>query len=171
MRARALAAADQHGPAVRALEAAHRVLEGGPDAEHPWLSAFDDAALASESALIFRDLEQLDEAVQYAEQAVALRQTVRTRSLALSRISLVDIQVRRGELDAAVHAAHVLLSMSPTLGSVRVVWQLDEMRRLLDQHKAYRPVREYLVRFDDARRARMLLLADLIPPSPRGNSV
>lgn len=170
MRARALAAAEQHAPAARALEAARQDLKGAADAEHPWLSPFDDAALASESALILRDLERLDEAVQYAEQAVALRQIVRTRSLALSRISLVDIQVRRRELGAAVHAAHALLSTSPTLGSVRVVWQLDELRRLLERHKAYRPVHEYLVRFDDARRARMLLLADLIPPSPRGNS-
>ncbi|HSA53417.1 MAG TPA: XRE family transcriptional regulator [Yinghuangia sp.] len=170
MRARALAAAEQHAPAVRTLEAARQDLEGGKDAEHPWLSPFDAAALASESALVLRDLERLDEALQHAEQAVALRQIVRTRSLALSRISLVDIQVRRGELDAAVHVAHALLSTSPTLGSVRVVRQLDELRRLLERHKAYRPVHEYLVRFDDARRARMLLLADLIPPSPKGNS-
>ncbi|MGW4729022.1 helix-turn-helix domain-containing protein [Streptomyces shenzhenensis] len=168
MQARALAAAEQHAPAARALEAAQRDLEGGADAEHPWLSPFDAAALASESALILRDLERLDDALQHAEQAVALRETGRARSLALSQISLVDIQVRRRELDAAVHAAHALLSTSPTLGSIRVVQQFDELRRLLEQHKAYRPVREYLVRFDDARRVRMLLLADLIPPSPGG---
>lgn len=145
-------------------------MDGSADAEHPWLSPFDAAALASESALILRDLEQLGEALQHAEQAVALRETGRARSLALSQISLVDIQVRRRELDAAVHAAHALFSTSPTLGSVRVVQQLDELRRLLEQHKAYRPVREYLVRFEDARRARMLLLADLILPSPRGTT-
>ncbi|QOV36724.1 helix-turn-helix transcriptional regulator [Streptomyces ferrugineus] len=168
MQARALAAAEQHVPAARALEAVQRDLEGGADGEHPWLSPFDAAALASESALILRDLERLDEALLHAEQAVALRETGRARSLALSQISLVDIQVRRRELDAAVHAAHALLSTSPTLGSVRVVQQLDELRRLLEHHKAYRPVREYLVRLDDARRARMLLLADLIPPSPGG---
>ncbi|RMB85485.1 hypothetical protein CTZ28_11830 [Streptomyces shenzhenensis] len=168
MQARALAAAEQHAPAARALEAAQRDLEGGADAEHPWLSPFDAAALASESALILRDLERLDDALQHAEQAVALRETGRARSLALSQISLVEIQVRRRELDAAVHAAHALLSTSPTLGSIRVVQQLDELRHLLEQHKAYRPVPEYLVRFDDARRARMLLLADLIPPSPGG---
>ena len=171
MQARALAAAEQHAPAAHALEAAQRDLEGTTDAEHPWLSPFDAAALASESALILRDLERLDDALQHAEQAVALRETGRARSLALSQISLVDIQVRRRELDAAVHAAHALLSTSPTLGSVRVVQQLDELRRLLEQHKAHQPVREYLVRFDDARRARMLLLADLIPPSPGGKPV
>ncbi|TFV31950.1 hypothetical protein E4K10_12490 [Streptomyces sp. T1317-0309] len=59
---------------------------------------------------------------------------------------------------------HDLLSTSPTLGSVRVVQQLDGLRRLLEPH------REYLARFDDARRARMLLLADLIPPPPEGTT-
>ncbi|MFB7498177.1 helix-turn-helix domain-containing protein [Streptomyces sp. NPDC056161] len=170
MKARALAAAAQHTPAAGALEEARRDLEGTSDAAHPWLSPFDAAALASESALILRDLERLDLALAEAEQAVVLREEGRARSLALSQITVVDIRVRRKELDAAVHAAHALLSTSPTLGSVRVVQQLDELRRLLERHKEYPPVREYLVRFDDARRARMLLLADLIPPSSGGTS-
>ncbi|MCG0066577.1 XRE family transcriptional regulator [Streptomyces tricolor] len=170
MQARALAVASQRTPAARALEAAHRDLEASPAADHPWLSPFDAAALASESALIMRDLEEYDEALSHAEQAVALREAGRARSLALSRISLVDIHVRRGDLDAAVSVGHDLLSTSPTLGSVRVVQQLDGLRRLLEPHRGYRPVREYLARFDDARRARMLLLADLIPPSPGGTT-
>ncbi len=165
MQARALAAAAQHTPATRALDAARRDLEGAATADHPWLSPFDAAALASESALTLRDLEHYDQALTHAEQAVALRETVRARSLALSRITLVDIHLRRRDLDAAVSAGHDLLSTSPTLGSIRVVQQLDELRRLLEPHRSYGPVREYLVRFDDARRARMLLLADLIPPS------
>ncbi|MPY52672.1 hypothetical protein FPZ41_30500 [Streptomyces sp. K1PN6] len=60
---------------------------------------------------------------------------------------------------------HDLLGTSPTLGSVRVVQQLDDLRAALEPHRSYGPVREYLVRFGDARRARMLLLADLIPSS------
>ncbi|MER7220817.1 MULTISPECIES: tetratricopeptide repeat protein [Streptomyces] len=170
MHARALAAAAQRAPAAHALEAAHRDLAASPAADHPWLSPFDAAALAGESALILRDLEQYDEALSHAEQAVALREAGRARSLALSRISLVDIHVRRGDLDAAVSVGHDLLSTSPTLGSVRVVRQLDGLRRLLEPHRGYRPVREYLARFDDARRARMLLLADLIPPPRRGTT-
>ncbi|MFF9313443.1 XRE family transcriptional regulator [Streptomyces sp. NPDC014748] len=170
MQARALAVASQRVAATRALEAAHRDLEASPAADHPWLSPFDAAALASESALVLRDLEQYDEALPHAEQAVALREAGRARSLALSRISLVDIHVRRRDLDAAVNVGHELLRTSPTLGSVRVVRQLDALRRLLEPHRGYPPVREYLVRFDDARRARMLLLADLIPPSPGGTT-
>ncbi|WP_181009504.1 hypothetical protein [Streptomyces sp. SM11] len=47
---------------------------------------------------------------------------------------------------------------------MRVVRQLDALRRLLESDRAHAPVRQYLERFDDARRARMLLLADIIPP-------
>jgi ADP-ribose pyrophosphatase YjhB (NUDIX family) len=151
MQARALAVAAQRMPAARALDAAHSDLEAAPAADHPWLSPFDTAALASESALILRDLERYDEALTHAERAVTLREAGRTRSLALSRISLVDIHVRRGDLDAAVSVGHDLLSTSPTLGSVRVVQQLDGLRRLLEPHRGYPPVRDYLARFDDAR--------------------
>ncbi|MFJ9619087.1 hypothetical protein [Streptomyces noursei] len=86
-------------------------------------------------------------------------------------MALVDIHVRRRAMDAAVSVAHDVLSTSPTLGSIRGVQQLDELRRLLELHRAYGPVPEYLVRFDDACRARMLLLADIVPPSPGGTTV
>ncbi|WP_073952873.1 helix-turn-helix domain-containing protein [Streptomyces kebangsaanensis] len=162
MQARALAAAAQHTPAVRALEQAHRALDASVSFAHPWLSPFDTAALASESALIWRDLGCYDEALAHAEDAVRLREDGRARSLTLSRITLVGIHVQREELDAAVTVGHDLLTTSPTLSSVRVIHQLDRLQRLLEPHKAYGPVREYLMRFDDARRARMLLLADII---------
>lgn len=164
MHARALAAASQHNAAHRALEYARGALIAQADDEHPWLSPFDEAALASESALILRDLEQHEQALLHAESAVRLREERRARSLALSRITLAGIHVNRRNLDAAIHVGNDLLSTSPTLGSVRVVRQLDALRRLLEPDRAHAPVRQYLERFDDARRARMLLLADIIPP-------
>lgn len=112
---------------------------------------FDAAALASESALILRDLNQLDAALARAQAAVALRESGRAPSLALNRITLVDIHVRRGDLDAAVQTGHDLLSTSPTLGSVRVIQQLDALRQLLEPHRAYGPMRQYLTRFDYPR--------------------
>ncbi len=42
--------------------------------------------------------------------------------------------------------------------------QFDDLRALLKPHKGYGPVREHLMRFNEARRARLLLLTDLIPP-------
>ncbi|MFE2555506.1 XRE family transcriptional regulator [Streptomyces sp. NPDC059352] len=164
MQARALAAGRQHTPAARALELARRALDASADSVHPWLSPFDAGRMAGEAALVLRDLGEYAQALASAEEAVTLRDADRTRSLALSRITLVDILIHRGDLDAALSVGHELLSTSPTLGSVRVVHQLDDLRRLLDPHKGYPPVRDYLVRFDDARRARMLLLADILTP-------
>ncbi|MFB8209702.1 MULTISPECIES: helix-turn-helix transcriptional regulator [unclassified Streptomyces] len=168
MHARALAAVSQCTPASRALEQAHRALSAPADADHPWLSPFDKAALASESALIMRDLGRHDQAMAHAENAVRLREDGRARSLALSRITLAAVHVHRTDLDAAIGVGHDLLGTSPTLGSVRVLRQLDELRDLLESHAGYRPVRDYLARFEDARRARMLLLADII--TPRGGT-
>nr|WSW64565.1 helix-turn-helix transcriptional regulator [Streptomyces sp. NBC_00998] len=169
MTARALAAAAQHSPAQRALDQAQADIAGTSDTVHPWLSPFDTAALASESALILKDLGRYDQALAQAEQALTLREAGRARSLALTRITLVDIHIRRGDLDAAVKVGHDLLATSPTLSSVRVIHQLDDLRRHLEPHKAYGPVSQYLVRFDDARRARMLLMADIIT-APRRSS-
>ncbi|WP_431044242.1 hypothetical protein ACQUSR_21625 [Streptomyces sp. P1-3] len=170
MSARALAAASQPDPADRALEQAHQLLEADPEAEHPWLSPFDAAALASESALVLRDMRRYDEAMRHAERAIVLRESGRARSLALSRITLVRIHLDRQDLDAAVSVGHDLIAADPTLGSVRVVQQLDALRRLLETHCGHPPVRELLTRFDEARRARMLLLADIIQPPSKGTA-
>ncbi len=168
MQARALAAGSQHAAARRALDAAHSDLETPSDAVHPWLSPFDSVSLASESALAMRDLQQYEAALRHAERAIALREDGRARSLAFSRITLVGIHARRGDLDAAVQVGHELLTTSPTLGSVRVNHQLHDLRTLLEPYRAYVPVRDYLERFDDAIRSRMLLLADIITSSRGG---
>lgn len=170
MKARALATASQTTPAARALDRAHQILETSAEAEHPWLSPFDAAALASESALVHRDLHQYDTALDHAEQAIALRESGRARSLAFSRITLVGIHVHRHELDAALHVGHDLLTADPTLGSVRVIHQLDTLQDLLAPHRDYPPVRDFLARFADVRRTRMLLLADIIPPPREGTA-
>ncbi|MFI6689931.1 XRE family transcriptional regulator [Streptomyces sp. NPDC050485] len=170
MSARALAAASQPAQAARALDDAHRLLVASAEAAHPWLSPFDTAALASESALVLRDMQRYDEALIHAELAISLRETGRARSLALSRITLVNIHIHRQDLDAAVSVGHQLLTADPTLGSVRVIHQIDDLRELLAPHHGYPPVRDLLTRFDEARRARMLLLADIIPPPSKGTA-
>ncbi|MFC5887960.1 helix-turn-helix transcriptional regulator [Kitasatospora sp. CM 4170] len=169
MLARAMASSRQYGPAVQALDRAHAALAVGADDENPWLSPFDDATLAGESALALRDLGQSEQALRHGEQAVALREEGRTRSLTLSRIALARIHVDCGDLDAAVGVGTELLNTSPTLGSVRVVHQLDELGQLFRQYREYSPVRDYLARFDEACKARMLLLADIVSSS-RGGS-
>ncbi|WP_405005021.1 helix-turn-helix transcriptional regulator [Kitasatospora purpeofusca] len=169
MHARALAALGQSSLAVDALGQARTLLDLESNESHPWLSPFDHAALASESALTFKDLGRHDDALEHAREAVQLRGDGRARSLALSRITLAAVHVQRGDLDAAVGVGADLLATSPTLGSVRVVHQLDGLRDQLAEHVDYRPVREYLARFAEARRTRALLLADIMPSSRGGN--
>ncbi|WP_433890366.1 XRE family transcriptional regulator [Streptomyces sp. CA-111067] len=169
MSARALAASGQTEAALRALDQAEQALALGAEAERPWLSPFDAAALAIESALVLRDLQRHDHAQSHAERAISLREAGRTRSLALSRITLAGIHLHRRELDAAITVGHDLLAADLNLGSVRVVRQLDGLRQQLHPHRTHPPVRAFLTRFDDARRARMLLLADIIP-RPRGGT-
>ncbi|MGY0461707.1 XRE family transcriptional regulator [Kitasatospora sp. cg17-2] len=169
MHARALAALGQSTSARYALGQARDFLDLGAADAHPWLSPFDHAALASESALALKDLGRYSDALEHAQEAVRLRGHGRTRSLALSRITLAAVHVQRKELDAAVGVGAELLATSPTLGSVRVMHQLDGLRVQLAEHADYRPVREYLARFDEARRTRALLLADIMPPRRGGN--
>ncbi|MDI3420392.1 helix-turn-helix transcriptional regulator [Streptomyces luteolus] len=170
MTARALAATTPT-PAARALDQAHEILDTSAEAQHPWLSPFDSAALASESALVLGDMKRYDEALHHAERAIALRRSgSRARSLALSRITLARIHLQRQDLDAAVSIGHELLAADPTLGSVRVIHQLDGLRARLEPHRSYPPVRELLTRFEEARRARMLLLADIIQPPNKGTA-
>ncbi len=143
-------------------------MTAAADDAHPWLSPFDHATLASESALAYGDLGRYADALGHAEQALTLREDTRARSLALSRITLATVHVRRRDLDAAVAVGTDLLATSPSLGSVRVVHQLDILRDLLGEHGEYRPVGEYLARFDEGRRARALLLADIMPAQREG---
>ncbi|WP_087887521.1 helix-turn-helix domain-containing protein [Streptomyces alboflavus] len=164
MHARALAASRQHTPAARSLVHAHTALNETSRAQHPWLSPFDEAALAGEEALAWSDLRRFDRALAHAEAAVSLRDEHRARSLALAHVTVATVHVRRGDLDAAVHAGLPLLHTSPALASVRVARELDALGQTLRPHRAYRPVREYLERSDAARSARMVLLADLLTP-------
>ncbi|MFF4814769.1 helix-turn-helix transcriptional regulator [Kitasatospora sp. NPDC001309] len=170
MLARSLAASDQFGSAVRSLDRAGAALADRAEIAHPWLSPFDQATLASESALIHADLGRHSEALRHGERAVALRTEGRARSLAFSRIALALAYAQHGDLDASVTVGSELLTTSPTLGSVRVVDQLDGLAAFLRNHRGYGPVREFLARFDEASRIRLLLLADIIPSPRRGPS-
>ncbi|MFI0151697.1 XRE family transcriptional regulator [Streptomyces lydicus] len=168
MHARALAVADQGTVALLELERAHHALTGSAEATHPWISPFDEASLASESALTYRDMKRYDKALEHADRAVALRESGRARSLALSQINLVAIHAHRGDLDAVLHCGVMLLTTNPSLGSVRVVNQLADLRRMLDSHRDHHPVRDFLERFDAAAKTRLLLLADIMAASNEG---
>ncbi|MEU1087816.1 XRE family transcriptional regulator [Streptomyces sp. NPDC005892] len=166
MRARALAVSGNFGLASQALDLAHRALDSPTPSSHPGVSPFDAAALASESALVLRDAKRYAQALEYAERAVALRDAERARSMALARIALAGLHVKRADLDAAVSTGDELLdALGPSLGSVRVIQHMDDLSAALRPHGGYQPVRDLLERLGQARRSRMFLLADIIAPA------
>ncbi|MEU1674261.1 XRE family transcriptional regulator [Streptomyces roseifaciens] len=168
MEARALAAVGRTDAAERSLEQSREALSAPRQAEHSWTSPFDAASLASESALAFSDMGKHDEALQAARLAIDLRADGRARSLALSRLALVNIHIRWADLDAAVDAGAELLRTSPDLGSVRFLKQLADVRNDLACHRRYGPVEEFLVRLDESTRQRSVLLADIVRPREPG---
>ncbi|WKK21397.1 tetratricopeptide repeat protein [Streptomyces olivoreticuli] len=170
MEARALAVSGQSVAASRALGLADDALGTSVEVERPWTSPFDAASLASESALVLQDMAKYDDAVEHAQRAVGLREGGRARSLALSRVTLASVHIRRSDLDAAVEVGIQLLTASPALSSVRMVNQLHELRRLLEVHRRYPPVRDFLARLDDNARTRSILLADIMQPHDEGTS-
>ncbi len=170
MYARALAASDQRAEALCALNRAHQALGLVSGTAHPWVSPFDAASLASEAALVFRDVGMFGEALEHADQAVSLREDGRTRSLAMSRITLVGIHACRNDLDAVTHYGEDLLATPPSLCSVRVVNQLRGLCGVLDRHRSYRPIRDFLSRVDETSRIRAVLLADVMNPLSEGGS-
>ncbi|GAA0436021.1 hypothetical protein GCM10010357_66850 [Streptomyces luteireticuli] len=133
------------------------------------MSPFDEASLTSESALVARDMGAYGKAIEYAEQAIRMRAEGRARSLALSRVTLVSIDVCREDLDAVVESGEDLLTPNPALGSVRVVNQVVGLRRQLKPHAGYRPVQGFLSRLDEFARTQSLLLADLMPSRSKGS--
>lgn len=168
MSARAAAATGRRVAAFRSLDRAHEALERPPAAAHPWVSPFDTAALSGEAALVARDLADYDRAVAYAERAITLREAHRVRSLASNRITLVDVHARRADWDAVVHHGADLLTISPALGSVRVMRRMAALGHRLRQRCDHPPRREFAARLDDFTRTRSLLLADLIPQRGEG---
>ncbi|MFH8789392.1 helix-turn-helix domain-containing protein [Streptomyces roseoverticillatus] len=164
MEARALAAAGEASEAERSLARAQAALHSPREAGsgHSWTSPFDAASLASESALVLRDLGKHEDALNAARQAIDLRLDGRARSLGFSRVTLVDVHLHRTDLDAAVHAGVELLTTTSALGSVRFVGQLADLRRAFGLHCAYAPAREFLRLLDDDMRKRSVLLADIM---------
>ncbi len=172
MQARALAVTRQPAEAEQELELARALLQDAPvGVTHPWVSPFDAAALASETAEALRDTGRLRQAVEYAQEAVGLRGAERARSLALSRITLIGLQVQCGDLDAALAVGEELLATTaPTLSSIRVVQQLNSLSQQLGHRESYPPVRKFLRRLTSERKSRMVLLSDILT-TPQGGHV
>ena len=132
MRAGADAAANDVEACTRRLAEAERLLLGADDGApaSPWAGAFDEAALAAETARCLMRLGQFPAAEREAERILVLRPPERVRSRAFAYLMLASILVARREIEAACAAVHQVLTTTRALASVPV---LHELRRVEQQ--------------------------------------
>lgn len=159
---RALARLGEPTHARAALETAEDQLGDSLSVTKPeWVAPFDQAALASESALTLLDLHLLPQAAEAAERALALRNPSRARSRAFSQVTLARVLVAQGQVEQACAVGDDLLGSCQSLGSHRVSRQLMELELALAPYGGNRLVREFLDRMAVVSRHRKLLLAGL----------
>lgn len=171
MEARALAQRGEAEATRHALDLAQRELARTPDGTPSyWISSFDAAALASETALSLQDLGTLPAAVEAAESAVALRTGDRTRSRVFGQITLAVIRTQQGELEAACAVGHELLTACGALGSMRITQQLDELAGVLASYRGERVVAGFLDCLAAVNQQRALLLAGISVPHGGGTT-
>ncbi|MEV2249736.1 tetratricopeptide repeat protein [Streptomyces sp. NPDC050147] len=171
MEARALAQRGEAEATRHALDLAERELTKATDGTPSyWISSFDDAALASETALSLQDLGTLPAAVAAAENAIALRTGDRARSRVFGQITLAKIRTQQGEVEAACAVGHELLMACGTLGSMRITQQLDELASSLAPYRGERVVARFLDCLTAVNQQRALLLAGISAPHGGGTT-
>jgi hypothetical protein len=158
LEARGLAQRGQARACVRLLERARATLDTAPGAEiSPWISRFDEAALAAEAARCLYQLGELDAAGRQAGRVVALRTGERVRSRALGQLTLVTVLLAQGRLEQACTVAKEVLAATRHLGSYLVVQQLLTLRRRLAPQRANAAASELIGRLEEALHERRWL--------------
>lgn len=129
MEARALARTGDVSACEAALSAATNALESrNSDDEPEWISYFDEAELAAESAHCFRDVNSARRAVAHAENAMS---GSHVRSDFFATMVLADAHLRAGETEEACRVALDALDLGEQLKSARCVSYLAEFRQNL----------------------------------------
>jgi ATP/maltotriose-dependent transcriptional regulator MalT len=130
MEARALARTGDVTACEAALSAATKALESRNSEDEPeWISYFDEAELAAETAHCFRDVNRARRAVSHAENAMSGNHV---RSDFFATIVLADAHLRAGDVEEACRVALDALDLGEQLKSTRCISYLAEFRRNLD---------------------------------------
>jgi hypothetical protein len=145
MRARGLAMRGDRRACVTALAEAERVLSRvGGEQPADWIAQFDEASLASESALCLRQIGELSEAQRQAERVIELRKGDRIRSRAFGQITLAGVLADAGRLDEAALIGLAVCELLPTLSSARVRSRLDRLAKTLQRRSSVSEVDRFL---------------------------
>jgi hypothetical protein len=158
MEAGGCAAAQQSSEALTLLAQAERMLGQAPtEPMSPWVSAFDEATLAGETARCMRAMGDLSEASHQAQRVVALRGTDRTRSWSFGQLILIDTLIASNQPTDACHLAAKVLDATHALGSYQVLHQLANLKTALHRHRSQPDVATFLDRLRAALNERLWL--------------
>jgi hypothetical protein len=146
MRARGSALAGPRPDCLTALWKAEQELAGAAPGDHEWLSPFDEASLAAETAICLRDLDDLRGAERQVMRVLELRTPDRVRSRAFGNLTMATVQLQRGDLDGACETGAQVLEATAHLASDRVVGQLRALGRRLEPHAGAATVTDFLGR-------------------------
>lgn len=156
MQARGFAGQKRVKECIQLLDQAEQLLIMQPDREpSPWVSRFDEAALASESARCLRQLGDLRGTQRHAERVIELRIGDRTRSRALGQLTLVAVLIPQGQIEEACAVAHDVLETTRQLDSHQVIQQLLGLRKAFKPYRDYKIVTDFLGGLEEARNERM----------------
>jgi tetratricopeptide (TPR) repeat protein len=148
---------DSAACAFALLEAESALNKASPEPASPWVSGFDEGALASEAARCLRQLGQLDQAHRQAERVLALRSSDRARSRAFGQLILVTVLIAQGRPDEACGMAAEVIDATQSLGSFLVIQQLQDLRRLLQPYQSSSSVSQFLSSLEEALTERLWL--------------
>lgn len=153
--ARGFAAVGDSRECARLLLGAERLLDGATErVTSAWISPFDQASLAGESATCLYQLGDTARAQREAERVLVLRRDSRARSRAFAQLIVAAALADRGALDEACAVGTKVLDGTAALGSFRVLQQFVGLRRTLDGHRSTPTVADFLVHLESAIRER-----------------
>ncbi|MCD0481729.1 regulator [Streptacidiphilus sp. ASG 303] len=128
-----------------ALVRAERALQAArPGDDQPsWARSFDEAQLAAEFALCYRDLQQWRLSAQHAEKSLRLRSPGYARSRVFSRCVLATARLGMGDVDEACAVATEALRAAAEMRSARAVEYLRDFHRRLAPYRGSPVVRAF----------------------------
>ncbi|MEU0370860.1 tetratricopeptide repeat protein [Streptomyces sp. NPDC006283] len=130
--------------ATRALAASQTAIEKMPDAPpgDSWASHFSIGRWAHHSGMILSRLGDMDGATVHLHQALEIHGLDRRRSRAIVLADLGQVQLRQGDLDAALSTWTAFLDCAEGIRSVKITEATNGMHVRLDRYRHVPEVQE-----------------------------
>ncbi|MEU1875773.1 hypothetical protein ABZ470_00550 [Streptosporangium sp. NPDC020072] len=144
MEARAHAGNGDDAACSQVLREAEKLFETRDITNDPeWISYFDDAELAGESAHCFRDLRKPRIAQEFVERCLELTDPAYARTLAFIRMVQAVTYVHQGEPCQAVALATQAVELAGSLKSMRYIRYVSDLCTDLREYRGNRDVEKF----------------------------